>query len=88
MKVGVTRASEVWRGVRDKGRKGMLKNLKDGKMKRVYTRVFRKEAAELERSCVVEGTGADRKFHTTKEAVGNCQRDFFRKWFREGGRRC
>ena len=48
-------------------------------MKRVYTRVFRKEAAELDRSCVVEGTGADRKVHTTKEAVGNCQRDFFRK---------
>ena len=82
--MGITRAREVWRGVRDKGRKGMLKNLKDGRMKRVYTRVFRKEAAELDRSCVVEGTRADRKVHTTKEAVGNCQRDFFRKWFREG----
>ena len=66
----------------------MLKSLKDGQMKRVYTRVFRKEAAELDRSCVVEGAGEDRKVHTTKEAVGKCQRDFFRKWFREGDGRC
>ena len=57
MKVGVTRARVAWRGVRDKGRQSMLKSLKDGQMKRVYTRVFRKEAAELDRSCVVEGKG-------------------------------
>ena len=50
--------------------------------------MFRKEAAELDRSCVVEGAGEDRKVHTTNEAVGKCQRDFFRKWFREGDGRC
>ena len=38
MKVGITRARVEWRGVRDKGRKSMLKSLKDGKLKRVSAR--------------------------------------------------
>ena len=79
---------ERWRQCRDKGRAAMLKTLKDGKMKAVYSRIFKQEAAELDRSCVVEGEGEERVVHTTPEAVGNCQRDFFRKWFREGDERC
>ena len=79
---------ERWRQCRDKGRAAMLKTMKEGKMKAVYSRIFKQEAAELDRSCVVEGEGEERVVHTTPEAVGKCQRDFFRKWFREGDERC